>query len=536
MFTFIAAVQIAAICILVAEALYVAQQSPSRIQVELIVLSVSTIVMMVGYLIEMTAPCGEVALTGCYVSYLGKPFSLLTTFLFAAEYCRVKIGKKLMLGLSVYAGILSAIVFTNGWHHLYYSSVEYDMSRGFSCLVLGHGPLYYLYMATMVVTLVAVLIMAVREYRIAKETAERQQVFYIFGMLLAAMIGYGLYLAGVTNGYDSTMFGCFVGALFLLVLFGKYELFNALSQAKEQALKGAYSGLLVLDERQNITYTNKVTDKLLNGTLTLNELIDLPDGRTVLEKKDRVFSVRKQAVTDSGRLYGHTIELIDITDSYTYSQRLERDVQARVEELQHMQRKVIASFSDIVDARDSSTGEHIKRIGEFAQIAIDNLRKNGVYTDILTDEYVTHLLDAAPLHDIGKISIPDSILLKPDRLTPEEYEVIKTHARLGEGIVEQTVRGVESDKYVDMAKEVALCHHEKWDGSGYPGGLWGENIPLCARIVAVADVYDALRSPRCYKPAMEKEEARRIISESSGTHLDPKIVDAFLQGLENTDL
>jgi len=139
------------------------------------------------------------------------------------------------------------------------------------------------------------------------------------------------------------------------------------------------------------------------------------------------------------------------------------------------------------------------------------------------------ICQAAPLHDIGKVGIPDRILLKPDRLTPQEFEIMKTHATLGKDTIVAAERsiGVSVD-FLDVAKDIAFCHHEKWDGTGYPQGLAGDAIPLSARLMALADVYDALISSRIYKKAMTHEEATRLITEGRATHFDPDIVDAFL--------
>ena len=207
----------------------------------------------------------------------------------------------------------------------------------------------------------------------------------------------------------------------------------------------------------------------------------------------------------------------------------------RTREITHIQRSVIASFANIVEARDDSTGTHIKRTSAYVRIIAENLRQMGRHTQTLTDEYITTLEDVAPLHDIGKISISDSILCKPGKLTAEEYAVIKTHTTTGADIIEKAMRGVETDEYVSMGMDVTLYHHEKWAGGGYPEGLSGEAIPLSARIMAIADVYDAVCSPRCYKPAISRAEARKIILAGRGTHFDPDVADAFLRGIREIE-
>ena len=148
---------------------------------------------------------------------------------------------------------------------------------------------------------------------------------------------------------------------------------------------------------------------------------------------------------------------------------------------------------------------------------------------MLSDEYRQLMYKAAPLHDIGKIKISDSILNKPGRLTPEEFDVIKTHTIEGVKIIEQTLRNIENNDYIETAEQMALYHHEKWNGTGYPMGLAGEQIPLCARIMAVVDVFDALTSKRVYKDAFSVDKAIDILKESSGSHFEPELVDEFIK-------
>jgi HD-GYP domain-containing protein (c-di-GMP phosphodiesterase class II) len=159
------------------------------------------------------------------------------------------------------------------------------------------------------------------------------------------------------------------------------------------------------------------------------------------------------------------------------------------------------------------------------------LKKNGKHLDVLTDSYIEDVVNSAPLHDIGKIKIPDSILNKPGKLTDEEYEIMKTHTTAGKKILEKAIDTMEGDNYLKEARNMAAYHHERWDGKGYPEGLHGEVIPLSARIMAIADVFDALTSPRIYKPAFPLAKALDIITDGSGTQFDPKCVEAFMDSL-----
>ena len=167
---------------------------------------------------------------------------------------------------------------------------------------------------------------------------------------------------------------------------------------------------------------------------------------------------------------------------------------------------MVTSFATLVENRDDSTGGHIKRTKEYVSIVIREMLKRPEYEKIMTRDYVRHVIDAAPMHDIGKISTPDRILQKPGKLDDDEYEIMKQHAARGSEIISQTFAGINDPEFLQIAYEVARYHHEKWNGRGYPDGLAGEEIPLHARIMAIADVFDAVSSKRCYRDAMPLEK------------------------------
>ena len=199
--------------------------------------------------------------------------------------------------------------------------------------------------------------------------------------------------------------------------------------------------------------------------------------------------------------------------------------------IEKLQNGLILVLADLVESRDKCTGDHIKKTAEYVRIIMEQLIEDNVYVNELTDSFVEDVVRSAPLHDIGKIQVPDAILNKPGRLSPDEFEIIKTHTTAGRDIISSAIDMVSEEEsgYLYEARNLAYCHHEKWNGSGYPQGLVGENIPLSARIMAVADVFDALISKRSYKEPMPFEEAIGIIKDSSGTHFDPKIVDSFIK-------
>ena len=203
------------------------------------------------------------------------------------------------------------------------------------------------------------------------------------------------------------------------------------------------------------------------------------------------------------------------------------------ERVSDMQSGMISFMAEVVENRDDNTGGHIRRTAKYVESIANQLKRHGVYSDILTDRYMRNMVVAAPLHDIGKIHIPDAVLNKPGKLTEEEFDTMKTHTTAGEKLITHAKAELGESEYLNMAVEMAAYHHEWWNGKGYPYGISGEEIPLCARIMAVADVFDALISKRCYKNAMPIEKAYAIIREESGTHFDPAVVEAFFAAAED---
>ncbi len=201
-----------------------------------------------------------------------------------------------------------------------------------------------------------------------------------------------------------------------------------------------------------------------------------------------------------------------------------------------MQDGLIIMMADMVENRDSDTGAHIQKTAAYVKIIVEALKKKGYYAEKLTPKFMSDAVRSAPLHDVGKINIPDEVLNKPGKLNDKEYEIMKTHTTAGMRIMEHAINTVEGDSYLKEARNMAAYHHERWDGKGYPEGLHGEVIPLSARIMAVADVFDALTSPRVYKPAFPIEKAVAIIEEGKGTQFDPKCVEAFMDSLDEVKL
>ena len=219
-----------------------------------------------------------------------------------------------------------------------------------------------------------------------------------------------------------------------------------------------------------------------------------------------------------------------------YNDLVQQDAKAKLvadqKVISGMQEHIITGMASLIESRDAETGDHVSRTSSLVKAIAENARKDGVYADKLDDRFISELCALAPMHDVGKIAVPDEILKKPDKLTAEEFDQMKLHASAGGTVIRQILSGITDEEYLKFASDIATYHHERWDGAGYPEGLSGEDIPLAARIMAIADVFDALVSERCYKKPIPAKEAYEIIRREAGSHFDPALANVFLEHKE----
>jgi len=274
--------------------------------------------------------------------------------------------------------------------------------------------------------------------------------------------------------------------------------------------------------------------------LSIFELIEQNQGRFIeaevpRQRKDGstiyTYSSYSSIENSSGEVIAYSVIEKDLTERVN----LERKLKESFNSLKQTQSAAILGFAKLTEYRDKDTGKHLKRIREYVKVLATSLKGRPHYTEYITDRYLEDLCLSSVLHDVGKVAIEDSILLKPASLTEEEFIRIKDHAKMGGDALRDVDRELRQQSFLTLGKEIAYYHHERWDGKGYPEGRKGEQIPLSARIVALADVYDALTSDRPYRRAMAHEEAVEIIREGRGTQFDPDITDAFLSNEEVFD-
>jgi putative two-component system response regulator len=314
-----------------------------------------------------------------------------------------------------------------------------------------------------------------------------------------------------------------------------------LANSGEKALKLAQSGklpdLILLDVMMPVMDGYEVCRQLMDNPTTRHIPVIFLTAKVTVEDEKRGFDLG--AVDYIAKPISPPIVMARVKNHLERKARadflrdksdfLEIEVEKRTREVSAIQDVTILAMASLAETRDSDTGNHIRRTQFYVKVLAEKLRDHPRFATTLTDRYITILFKSAPLHDIGKVGIPDRILLKPGHFEPHEFEIMKTHTTLGRDAIEHAEQSLGMRvEFLSMAKEIALGHQEKWDGSGYPQSLSGDAIPLSARLMAIADVYDALISRRVYKEAMSHDKAVDVITEGRARHFDPDMVDAFL--------
>ena len=269
-----------------------------------------------------------------------------------------------------------------------------------------------------------------------------------------------------------------------------------------------------------VTLTRRIT-KPINSMAETTGSFEFDNEEALADNLKKIRSLNIHTGDEVENLYHAFVQMTG--DSVQYVTDLNR----KNETIRKMHKALLLTLADMVENRDENTGQHIRKTAAYVQIILQAMKEKGFYADQLTQEFIDNTVNSAPLHDIGKISVSDTILNKPGKLTDEEFAIMKSHTTSGGEIIDSIIQLMPEAEFLSEAKNLALYHHEKWNGKGYPQGIAGEDIPLSARVMAVADVFDALVSKRSYKPGFPYEKALAIIQEESGTHFDPKVVEAF---------
>ncbi len=536
MYQFCVSIQYVGIILCLLGLVYLLKQWPSRPQSIMLFLGMAILVYSIGYLFEITSDSLGEALMATKISYMGKVYIPPLAFLFVLYYYRINISKKLVLATVAAHTMLLVLILTCEHHDFFYTNIGFAKEGLFPHLVHWHGVGYVAYMALVLCYGVIMLIVCILQYLRAK-SKEKEKALYLLIMVLCPVFGLVLYLSGITQGYDVTAVGYIFSGVILLVSIFRYDFFDTVNLAKNYVVENLADGLVVLGTQGEFVYANAPALALFPALVTkeyegaVEEIRGFCTSGKRLHTNQKVYRVSEREILKDNKLRGKMYYLQEVTDSYNYTVKLEAEVRDKALELFNSHHSLIVSLANMVEARDGVTGQHVKHTSRYVEIMARALKKREKYKETMSNSYISVLCEAAPLHDIGKISMKDSILRKEGSLNTEELKSIQTHPAIGAQIIDTVLEESGNSEYLLAAKEMAYCHHERWDGNGYPQGLKGEEIPLSARIMAIADVYDALRSERSYKTAYSKEVAKQIISDESGKQFDPELVQVFLECL-----
>ena len=497
----------------------------------------------------------NMALMGQNMVYIGGVFTPILMLFGTMKLLNIKIPTALWTTLVGLALVVLGFVFNAPHSTLFYKELELNTVNGMAYLVKERGPMHYLYMLLLIGCVVLTLVISITCYFKKKNVSYKTISFLVITVVVTCICYFcerifktTLELVPIAYIIDEFIF------MLLIRKINQYEITERVAATISQNSKhgyivfnkkGQYIGSndtaemffpMLKVQRIDSYLDEEKTPVLYEKIVKRTKKAGTVEYEGVLEKDGRILKCSLKTIHRGRRkiIDGYVVEIQDDTQQQTYMRLLdnynadlEKEVREKTEHINVMQHKIVLGMADMIENRDNNTGGHVKRASAVVHIFIDELKKRSVEYDF-SDEFLMNVAKAAPMHDLGKIAVDDRILRKPGKFTDEEFEEMKKHSAKGAEIVGDILEGVEDDEFVQIAKNIAHYHHEKWDGRGYPEGLSGLDIPPEARIMALADVFDALVSRRCYKEKMDYDNAFRIIEESLGSHFDPELGKMFL--------
>lgn len=522
-------------------------QFKHHVSVLYMLLSVCIMLINYGFWQVSISTTLDAALAATKVSYLGSGFVAYFMVCSIAKLCKFKIHPVILIVWFVICTFITFAAQTVGHSGIYYKSVELIRENGFTYLKKEYGPAHKLFTLNIMLSFVCGL------FILAQAFIQRRKVSHISGICSLLVMGCVSVVYFVQGKYPLLPLAYDVGFAIILLLLLRIRQYDTKGISEEALQNNRRHGFVTFDskarlldgdERARIWFPelnelNIDAPIPSNGTEFLRQIREWITNEDISSSRlfqcgEQIIEARPTVVHARTRRKVYCIHLHDDTRQQQYTQlienynhNLQHDVAQKTQKLEQIQDDIIISMASIVENRDSSTGGHVRRTSDVVRAFVGYLMETGCCPEL--DEHMADcIVRAAPLHDFGKIGIPDVILNKPGRYTPEEYAVMKKHPVLGTAIVERILKSSEDVLLRNTAVNVAHFHHEKWDGSGYPEGLRGNDIPFEARVMALADVFDALVSKRTYKEAYSFDTAYHIIQSSGGSHFDPALCSLFL--------
>jgi len=530
--------QIAAIVLLIIESGFIIINLSTGLQKYLLINSISTLLNSLGYFVAIQATTLEGYLSGLKMSYAGRvwvPFSFL---LLANALCKKKNRKRIMLFLALIHLFILMLVITCNYHSLYYVNMHFDTTGLFPSIRKDNGIFYRMYHYVIVAYIIYGIIILLQAIMKEKKQLQRTRLLFFFSAVITESAFYIIEILGFNTGFDDTVLGYAIGSIFMFIAIVKYSLLDTLKKASDYAIDEVSEGIVITNKNDEIEYLN-LTSKIIFPGIENNPSKFLERIKTSIETQkpltigEKIYIPKERDLIEDNNVTGTIYVLIDDTEhqKYTemisdYNHKLEIEVNEKTRKIRDIQQRTILGMAQMVESRDLSTGGHIKRTSMVVSVFSKALLKADMG---FIPEFLNFVERSAPMHDLGKIAVDDSILRKQAKFTDEEYEIMKKHSAAGATIVKDILTGIEDDEFVQIATNVAHYHHEKVNGKGYPAGLSGDEIPVEARIMALADVFDALVSKRCYKDAFSYDKAFSIIQEDSGSHFDSKLAKVFIE-------
>ena len=519
--------------------------------VNLTIMTILVPVLTLGFLLMATSTNIQEALVGLKLSYIGGCFLLLSAMFLIFNVCGVYLKPWMRVVLVAISFTIFIFSLTIGHSDLFYiGTPDLEIVNGAARIVNKHyGPMHTVFYVMVVIYYLMTVGVIIYSF-FKKKQVSRSILILIVLSVTVAMIGF---FGGrlLTTQFELLPATYNLGIIIYLIIASRLRLYDASDSVTDSLVQKGDTGFISFDSKMRYLNSNETAKVMIPELADL--IVDHPIEHHDWLKEDfdswvkqfEKYGVDKQFMKHKDRIYlvnvshlvighlGHShsgyqflisddtanqqyIELIK-----NYNSQLEEEVAEKTKHVIEMQDKLVLGMATMVEGRDNSTGGHIKRTSDCIRILVEEIKKDNILG--LDDVFCNNLIKAAPMHDLGKIAVDDIILRKPGRFTPEEFEIMKTHAAEGARIVAQILDGTDDKEFAKIAVNVAHYHHERWDGSGYPKGLKGEEIPLEARIMAIADVYDALVSKRVYKESMSFEDADKIIMEGMGKHFDKRL-------------
>ena len=524
----------------------------------LLLINLLMLVSNLGYLakaLAQTLPEAVIALKICYIGGCFIPPVLLWAITCIANF---KMNHWIPTVSYLFSFFVFALVLTIGYNNVYYKFLDISSFMGTTIIVKKYNwPALFFYFVMIGNTIPTLLIVFYSLFK--KNTVSNKNA-----KLIVCMEVLNIFLFLVSGKFNHIIevmpFMYVVDGWIMIYLQRRVMMYNVEDSIHSSMGAQENNAYIIFDKQKNYVGSNSKFEQLFPEIVNCGidfKIKNIPEVEKMyswieafnkdnkkefsFEKNGQHYNCTVAKVLFKDKLVGNIIEFKDDTDKFNYlrllskyNTDLENEVREKTKQIYNIQSKLVVGMANMVENRDENTGGHIKRTSGIVKILVDTIIQYDLFMN--DEDYFQNIVKAAPMHDLGKITITDTILRKPGRLTPEEFEIMKTHATKSAELVEEILQDAEEKDFVEIAKNVAKHHHERWDGSGYPDKLKGEEIPFEARLMAVADVYDALVSERCYKKAMSFEEASKIMLESMGTHFDPEFEQVFLlsqQRLEN---